>query len=165
MKRIAFIAVLAAAVIACKGTPGSEEPQSGAPFIDFAIKQPDGKVASLSDYVGKGKYILVDFWASWCPPCRAEIPNIKAAYEKYKGDKFDVLSVAVWDKVEDTRVAAEELGVVWNQIVDAQKVPTDLYGIEGIPHLILFAPDGSIVTRGNELRGTGLDAVLGKYIK
>ena len=107
---------------------------------------------------------MVDFWASWCGPCKREIPNIKAAYEKYKGDKFDVLSVAVWDKPEDTAKAAAEHGVVWNQIVDAQKVPTDIYGIEGIPHLILFAPDGKILKRGDALRGPGLEETLSKLL-
>ena len=139
--------------------------EEGAMFTDFEAVQPDGSVAKLSDYVGKGKYILVDFWASWCGPCKREIPNIKAAYEKYKGDKFDVLSVAVWDKPEDTAKAAAEHGVVWNQIVNAGQVPTDIYGIEGIPHLILFGPDGKIVRRGDALRGAGLDKVLSETIK
>lgn len=138
--------------------------QEGAMFTDFEAVQPDGSVAKLSDYVGKGKYILVDFWASWCGPCKREIPNIKAAWNKYKGDKFDVLSVAVWDKPEDTAAAAAEHGVVWNQIVNAQKTPTDIYGIEGIPHLILFGPDGTIVKRGDALRGEGLDTFLSSIL-
>jgi len=62
-----------------------------------------------------------------------------------------MLSVAVWDKLEDTEAAAKEENSVWNQIVDAQKIPTDIYGIEGIPHIILFGPDGTIVKRN--LRG------------
>jgi len=140
----------------------STEP--GAMFTDFEAVQPDGTTAKLSDYVGKGKYILVDFWASWCGPCKREIPGIKAAWEKYKGDKFDVLSVAVWDKPEDTAKAAAEHGVVWNQIVNAGKVPTDIYGIEGIPHLILFGPDGVILKRGDVLRGPGLQEELSKIL-
>ena len=140
---------------------GTEE---GAMFTDFEATQPDGSVLKLSDFVGKCKYILVDFWASWCGPCKREIPNIKAAWEKYKGDKFDVLSVAVWDKPEDSAKAAAEHGVVWNQIVNAGQVPTDIYGIEGIPHLILFGPDGVIVKRGEALRGPGLEKVLSKIL-
>ena len=127
-------------------------------FTDFAIPQEDGTEVRLSDYVGKGKYVLVDFWASWCGPCRREIPNIKAVYDKYHGDRFDVLSVAVWDQPEDTKAAIEAEGLVWNQIIGAGEVPTDIYGIEGIPHIILFGPDGVIVKR--DLRGARIEQAV-----
>ena len=80
----------------------------GKMFTDFTVVQDPadslGSKVSLSDFVGKGKYVLVDFWASWCGPCKAEIPNIAAVYEKYKGEDFDVLSIAVWDDPADTKV-------------------------------------------------------------
>lgn len=130
----------------------------GMPFVDFTIENGniDGSMAKLSDYVGKGKYVLVDFWASWCGPCRREIPVVREVWEKYRGDKFEVVGVAVWDKRDNTLEAAAELGIGWPQIIDAQGVPTDLYGIAGIPHIILFAPDGTIAARG--LRGEALKA-------
>ena len=137
----------------------------GAMFTDFEVQQPDGSIKKLSDYVGKGKYILADFWASWCGPCRREIPNIKATYEKYHGDNFDVLSVAVWDKPEDTAKALKEENLPWPQIVNAQRIPTDIYGIQGIPHLILFGPDGTILQRGESLRGENMDPAIGRYVK
>ena len=134
----------------------------GSRFVDFTIVQdlekPRKSTVSLSDYVGKGKYVLVDFWASWCGPCKAEIPYIKEVYKKHKGRHFNVLSVAVWDKPDATRQAARELGINWDQIVNAQDIPTDLYGIEGIPHLILFGPDGTIVAR--DIRGEGIEEAV-----
>ena len=137
----------------------------GQMFVDFTIENGniDGSSASLSDYVGKGKYVLVDFWASWCKPCRMETPNIAEVYKKYRGDKFDVVSVAVWDKRENTLAAIKEDGNTWPQIVDANTVPTELYGIQGIPHIILFGPDGTIVAR--DLRGDGLKDKVAEVMK
>lgn len=140
-----------------------KETQPGMMFKDFEVVY-DGKKQKFSDYVGKGKYVLVDFWASWCGPCRQETPNLKAVYEKYKGNKFEVLGVACWDEPADTKKAVEEEGITYPQIFNAQQIATDLYGINGIPQIILFAPDGKIVARN--LRGANIEsavsAALGK---
>jgi thiol-disulfide isomerase/thioredoxin len=134
----------------------SEKTAEGNLFVDFTVENgnKDGSPVSLSDYVGKGKYVLVDFWASWCGPCRMETPVIKELYNKYKGDQFEVLGVAVWDDRESTLSAIKEDGVTWPQILDGQDVPAVVYGIQAIPHMILFGPDGTILAR--DLRGDDL---------
>lgn len=131
-------------------------------FLDFEVEY-DGKATRLSDYVGKGKYVLVDFWASWCGPCREEIPNLIAAYNKYKEKGLVVLGVAVSDKPEATMQAIKELNIPYPQILNSQKIATDLYGIDGIPEIMLFAPDGTILKRG--LRGEEIEKTLAEIFK
>ena len=121
----------------------------------------DGK--RLSDYVGKGKYVLVDFWASWCGPCRAEIPNLIAAYNIYKDKGLEVVGIAAWDKPEDTLKAIGEEKMPYPQIINSQQIATDIYGITGIPYIILFAPDGTILKRG--LRGENIEKTLAEIFK
>ena len=130
----------------------------GMMFTDFTITDGnvDGTPVSLSDYVGKGKYVLVDFWASWCGWCRAEFPVLKEVYAKYKDQNFELLGIAVNDDREKTLKAMKEDGVTWPQILNTGKVAMEAYGIAGIPEIILFAPDGKILARG--LRGDELKA-------
>lgn len=137
-----------------------EQTQPGADFVDFTISNGNlnGSEVKLSDYVGKGKLILVDMWASWCPPCRAAMPYIRNVYDKYAGEKFDVVSIAVWDKRQNSLDAMPRLGMTWNQIVEAESLPTELYGVIGIPHLMLIGPDGKIIARGLS------DTVLDKWV-
>lgn len=130
----------------------------GQPFADFTLTAEDGTEQKLSDYVGHGEYVLVDFWASWCGPCRREMPTVKEIFTKYQDQGLKVLGVAVNDEVKDAQAAIEEMGIEWPVIFDVQGLTLDIYGISGIPHLILFAPDGTIVSRG--ARGDGLKAVV-----
>ena len=159
-----------------KGLDARVATAEGKPFVDFTVNSVVGQTRSvppqpkyaevkLSDYVGKGKYILLDFWSPWCGPCRREMPNIKAVYDKYKGDKFDVVSIAVWERepVDVTIETAAKLGMDWNQINNGQREPAELYGVEGIPHLILFGPDGTILKRG--FHGAEIDQIVSSYIE
>lgn len=133
----------------------------GTMFKDFTIVQPDGKSLSLSDFAGCGKYCLVDFWASWCGPCKREIPTLKKVYEKYGPKGLAVVSVAVWDDPMDSADTAKVYGITWNQILNARNVPTELYDILGIPHIMLIGPDGIILKR--DLRGEEIEKAVSKY--
>ena len=132
-------------------------PQEGDRFRDFAVEY-DGKTTHLSDYVGRGKYVLVDFWASWCGPCRAGIPRIIAMHEKYKDRNFTALGVAVKDKPEATLRAIKDDAIPYPQILNSQAIASELYGINSIPEIILFAPDGTIILRDN--RGEAVEKKL-----
>ncbi len=123
--------------------------QPGNKFVDFEIAN-DSTVQRLSDYVGKGKYVLVDFWASWCGPCIRETKVIKEILQEYGPKGLQVLGVAVWDEPQNTLDAIEKYQLPWPQILNAQTVPTDLYGISGIPCIILFGPDGTIISRDKQ---------------
>jgi peroxiredoxin len=131
---------------------------------DFTMNDTEGKPISLSQY--KGQYVLVDFWASWCGPCRGENPNVVAAYKKYKNKNFTVLGVSL-DEDKDAWVKAiQKDGLTWKHISDLkgwQSAVVPVYGIEGIPYNVLLDPEGKILA--TELREKELDAFLSKTLK
>ncbi|WP_304487825.1 TlpA disulfide reductase family protein [Duncaniella muris] len=122
------------------------ETSEGKHYKDFTVSY-NGKEEKLSDYVKPGRFTLVDFWASWCGPCIRQTKVIKELYAKYKDKGLDVVGVAVWDEPDNTFKAIKQHDLQWPCIVNAQTVPTDLYGISGIPCIILINPEGIIVSR------------------
>ena len=118
---------------------------------------------TFEDYVGTGSYTLVDFWASWCGPCKAEAPNVIAVYEKYRDKGLVVIGVPVNDKQEATEKAMRDWGIHYPQVLDPSQALAERFNIVGIPYIILFAPDGSIVAAG--LRGAQVEEVVGKVLQ
>lgn len=120
---------------------------AGKDYVDFEVEY-DGTVTKLSDFVKPGQYTLVDFWASWCGPCKHEIETcVKGIYEKYGDKGLNIVGVTVWEEPDATKAWLEQNPLPWNIILNAQAIPTELYGINGIPCIILIGPDGKIVER------------------
>lgn len=139
-----------------------EATQAGAQFVDFEGVDDANKAVHLSDYVGKGHYVLVDFWASWCGPCRREISHLKKVRDAYTDKGLVILGTVVWDEMEDHLKAMKELEITWPQIFNKTEA-TELYGIAGIPQIILFDPAGKIVAR--DLRGEEINKLLDKALQ
>jgi peroxiredoxin len=136
----------------------------GYPANNFSQTTPEGKKVSLSDY--KGKYVLIDFWASWCRPCRAENPNVVAAYNRFKDKGFTVLGVSL-DQNKDAWLGAIQAdNLTWTHVSDLKGWGNEvgkLYGVTGIPQNFLIDKDGKIVAK--DLRGAALDEKLIEFLK
>lgn len=135
----------------------------GCTYVDFKGTTAEGAAASLSDYVGKGNYVLVDMWASWCGPCKRQNPHIAKIDEKYGGRGLTVLGVFVWDKPENLKPTMEQEKVTWNQIIDTEGQAVKAYGVNAIPCIMLISPDGKILAR--DLYGDKIESEVSKYIK
>ena len=135
----------------------------GQQFTDLEMADPDGKMHKISELVGEGKYVLVDFWASWCGPCRAEMPNVLEAYNKYHEKGFEVIGVSFDEKKDAWIKAVNQLKMPWLQISDLKGwkcAAAPIYKIDGIPDNILIDPQGKIIERA--LRGKALQSRLQK---
>ncbi len=130
---------------------------------ELSMQNPLGKTIKISDY--KGKYTLVDFWASWCGPCRAENPNVVSAFSKYKQRKFTVLGVSLDEDLAAWQTAIQQDGLVWEHMSDLKgwsSGAVESYQFNGIPYNVLIDPDGNIIASG--LRGEALLSFLDKTL-
>ncbi len=132
----------------------------GAVAPDFSLESINGEAISLSSL--KGKYLLVDFWASWCKPCRSENPNVVEAYKAFNSKGFDVLSVSLDRDSAAWKQAVEEDGLVWNHVIDAKGDIAQTYGVEGIPFTLLLDKEGKIIAKN--LRGPALEEKLAELM-
>lgn len=137
----------------------------GATYMDITLPDAEGNELSLSDYVGEGKYVLLDFWASWCGPCMGEIPHLVEAYRQYHDKGFEIFGVSLDNKKDAWVKCIEDKEMNWIHVssLSGWKCPGRIeYGVEGIPASFLIGPDGKIVARS--LRGEELRAKLAELL-
>jgi thiol-disulfide isomerase/thioredoxin len=127
------------------------------PFRDMTMQTPDEKEISISDYAGKGKYVLLDFWASWCGPCRTENPNIVALYKDYKDKGFEIVGVSLDNKKDAWLKGIEDDGITWPQMSDLKGWNSEAvlkYKVGGIPYTVLLDKEGKVIA--TNLKGEAL---------
>ncbi len=137
----------------------------GKSFPDFAEKDLAGDPLSVSGY--KGKFVLVDFWATWCGPCVSELPNVLAAYKKYHDKGFEIVGISLDQDQAKLAAFLKNQGMTWAQFFDGNGWENKLalkYGIMSIPATFLLDKEGTIIAKGQSLRGGGLEAELAKQL-
>jgi peroxiredoxin len=124
--------------------------QEGQMFSDISLPSPDGQMVSLSDYAGKGKYVMIDFWASWCRPCRMANPHVVKLYSQYKDKGFEIVGISLDKDKKEWTDAIEADGLTWPHMSDLkfwQSEAAKLYAVHAIPNTILLDKDGKILAK------------------
>ena len=138
----------------------------GQKFTDFTLPSPEGNPVKLGDIIAKNKYTLIDFWASWCGPCRREMPNVVAAYKEYNKKGFGIVGVSLDSDAEAWKKAIKDMGMTWDHMSDVKGWECEgaaLYGVNSIPATVLVAQDGTIIERN--LRGEAIKEKLAELLK
>jgi peroxiredoxin len=138
----------------------------GKKITDFEMADVNGNMHKLSEYAGNGKITLIDFWASWCPPCRRDIPHLVEVYKQFKDKGFEIVGISLDNNKEAWVQGITDLNITWPQLSDLkfwQNEGAALYGVNSIPHTILVDKDGTILAKN--LRGNALDAKLAEILK
>lgn len=138
-------------------------PEVGNPYTDVQLVNQDGVPASLSDYVGKNKLVLVDFWASWCQPCIQEMPNLVKTYNQYKSKGLEIVGISVDDDKAKWINAIKTYNMSWVQLADASTMASQMYEVTSIPHTVLIDQNGIVVAKN--LRGKALDDKIAEILK
>ena len=139
----------------------------GRQYTDLQLKDFNGQTHRLSEYVGKGKWVLIDFWASWCGPCREELPDLVKIYEAFHNNGFDVVGISLDDEVEAWQKAVKKMKLSWHHLSDLKgwdSKAVETYKVFGIPTNLLVNPKGKIVASNIELENLidKLNEVLGE---
>ncbi len=137
----------------------------GKPFKDIKAATPEGGELSVSEVAAQAKVLMIDFWASWCGPCRQEMPNVKAAYDKFHAQGFEIIGVSLDQDEAAWKKAITDLGIVWPQISDLKGWQCEgaaLYGVQAIPATVLIK-DGTIVAR--DVRGEEIATKIEELLK
>ncbi len=166
MKNLFLLICSVATLGLCNASANDGAPQPGDTYINIELPAVDGGVVAVSDLLDQGKWVLVDFWATWCGPCRGEIPHLVEAYAKFATKGFEIYGVSLDRPGTESRWAqfVAENGMRWVNVWGSDdRSATTAYEVRSIPSNFLISPSGEIVAV--DLRGENIEKVLSRFIR